>query len=220
MSPSTRSIELAQELGGIGLGGSVTNPADLQRLVETTMTRFGRIDAVVNGTGNLPGVVQRSTTLATAQGYDPDHDGALLELPDEIWSAGLEFYLLNVVRMSRLVTPIMERLGGGAIVNLSSAMSLEPRLIYPVSSVIRLALAGFAKLYADRYARAGIRMNNVLPGYAENRPLPDAALRTIPMPRLGRLAEIAKTVCFLLSDDSGYVTGQNIRVDGGLNRGL
>jgi NAD(P)-dependent dehydrogenase (short-subunit alcohol dehydrogenase family) len=85
---------------------------------------------------------------------------------------------------------------------------------------LRAALAGFTKLYADRYAAEGVRMNNILPGFIESFEIDDETRRSIPMQRRGSVAEIAKTVAFLLSDDSGYVTGQNVRVDGGLTRSV
>lgn len=201
LSPSGAAEELARALNGLGLTGSVTNPEDLQELVDQTMARYGRIDAVVNHTGHPP-------------------KGDLLEIPDRDWHAGLDLVMLNVVRMARLVTPIMQAQGGGAIVNISTYAVFEPEAAFPVSATMRAALAGFAKLYADRYAADGIRMNNILPGFIDS--LPETAERRsrIPMGRYGTVAEIAKTAGFLLSSEAGYITGQNIRVDGGLTRSV
>jgi NAD(P)-dependent dehydrogenase (short-subunit alcohol dehydrogenase family) len=201
ISPSGAAEALAKTLGGVGLTGSVTNPADLKQLVELTMERYGRIDGVVNHTGHPP-------------------KGALLEIPDEDWHAGLDLVMLNVVRMARLVTPIMQKQGGGAIVNISTYAVFEPEPAFPVSAAMRAALAGFTKLYADQYGVDGIRMNNLLPGFIDS--LPETAERRgrIPMGRYGTVAEIAKTARFLLSADAGYITGQNIRVDGGITRSV
>lgn len=201
MSPSGASIELAQTLNGLGLTGSVTNPDDLQELVQQTMDRYGRIDAVVNHTGHPP-------------------KGSLLEIPDEHWHAGLDLVMLNVIRMARLVTPIMQQQGGGSIVNISTYAVFEPEPIFPVSAAMRAALAGFTKLYADQYAADRIRMNNVLPGFIDSLPETEERRSRIPMGRYGTVAEIAKTVRFLLSPDAGYITGQNIRVDGGITRSV
>jgi NAD(P)-dependent dehydrogenase (short-subunit alcohol dehydrogenase family) len=75
-------------------------------------------------------------------------------------------------------------------------------------------------LYADEFASRGIRMNNLLPGFVESYPVNQDTVRRIPMGRAATLAEIARTVAFLLSADAGYITGQNIRVDGGLTRSV
>ncbi len=201
MSNGGGAEALAAELGGIGLTGSVTEPADLAQLVEQTMAKFGRIDAVVNNTGHPP-------------------KGELLEISDEAWHQGMDLLLLNVVRMARLVTPIMLEQGGGAIVNISTFAAFEPAAAFPVSSPLRAALAGFTKLYADRYAAQGIRMNSILPGFIDSYPDSEEIKKQIPMKRYGRVAEIAQSVLFILSDGAGYLTGQNIRIDGGLTRSV
>ncbi len=97
--------------------------------------------------------------------------GRLLEISDEQWHAGLDLAVLNVVRMARLVTPIMQAAGGGAIVNISTFAAYEPDPGFPVSASLRAALGSFTKLYADTYAADGIRMNNVLPGFIESYPV-------------------------------------------------
>jgi len=201
MARSDRIMTLANELGGVAVQGSVTDPADLERFVTMATERYGRIDAVVNHTGHPP-------------------KGDLLAIPDADWHLGLDVVLLNVIRMVRLVTPIMEKARKGAIVNVSTFAAFEPDPDFPVSASLRTALAAFTKLYADRYAKAGIRMNNVLPGFIDSLPEKEDRRARIPMGRYGSVAELAKTVAFLLSDDAGYVTGQNLLVDGGLVRGL
>lgn len=199
LSPSGAATALARELNGVGRTGSVTREADLIALVEAAVQSYGRIDAVVNNTGHPP-------------------KGDLLELTDADWTAGLELVLFSVIRMARLVTPVMAGQGGGAIVNISTFGAIEPRLQFPVSSTGRAALAAFTKLYADRYASAGIRMNTVLPGFIDSFPTDEAIRTSIPLQRYGQVQEVARTVAFLLSADAGYITGQNIRVDGGLTR--
>ncbi|VAW30496.1 3-oxoacyl-[acyl-carrier protein] reductase [hydrothermal vent metagenome] len=201
LSPSGSAEALAKELGGIGMSGSVTSTADLQKLVDKTMEAYGRIDAVVNHTGHPP-------------------KGPLLEIPDEDWHKGLDLVMLNVARMARLVTPIMLEQGGGAIVNISTFAVFEPEATFPVSAAMRAALAGYTKLYADEYASKGIRMNNLLPGFIESLPETEERRQRIPMKRYGTVTEVAQTVRFLLSDGAGYITGQNIRVDGGITRSI
>jgi NAD(P)-dependent dehydrogenase (short-subunit alcohol dehydrogenase family) len=192
---------LARELGGIAIRGSTSSDADLGRTVQATLDAWGRIDGVVNNTGHPP-------------------KGKLLALTDDDWRAGLDLVLLNVVRMARHATPPMLARGRGAFVNISTFAAFEPDARFPISSCLRAALGGFAKLYADQHAAAGLRMNNLLPGFIDTHGVDEAVRATIPAKRYGSTAEIAATVAFLLSDDAGYLTGQNLRVDGGVTRSV
>lgn len=201
MSPSGGAKRLAEELGGVGMNGSVTEPDDLEGLVRLAMDTYGRVDAVVNNTGHPP-------------------KGPLLELSDDDWRGGLDLILLSVIRMARLVTPIMRSQGGGAIVNISTFAAFEPTETFPVSCAMRAALGSFTKLYADQHAPDKIRMNSVLPGFIDSFPENADTVRQIPMGRYGKVEEIGQTVAFLLSDDAGYITGQNLRVDGGITRSV
>ncbi len=146
MSPSDRSVNLAKELGGIGRRGSVLDVDDLQALVDDTMGKYDRIDVIVSNMGHGGSVPEAIKTV----GFDPEFDGPLLELTDELWHESLEMYVLNVVRLARIVTPIMIEQGGGAFVNISSMNTIEPRAPYPMR-MLRAALHSFSKLYGDRY---------------------------------------------------------------------
>lgn len=201
LSTSGKGEALAAELGGVGITGSNQSVADLQRLVDAAMERWGRIDALVNSAGHGP-------------------RAPVLELTDEDWHRGMEVYLLNVIRPVRLVTPVMEAQGGGAIVNISTAWAFEPAAMFPTSAVFRAGLASFTKLFADAHAAKNIRMNNVLPGWIDSLPATEERRDSVPMGRYGTSAEIAATVAFLLSEGAGYITGQNLRVDGGLMRSV
>jgi len=215
MSPSNRSVELARALGGIGRSGSVLDNDDLNSLVSDTLKKFGRIDAVVSNMGHGGGVPAAIQTV----GFDPEFDGPLLELPDELWHESLDMYVLNVVKLARIVTPLMIKQGGGAFVNISSMNTVEPRAPYPMS-MLRGALHSFAKLFGDRYARDNIRINNLMPGFCENVNLTEHARRSISAQRPATFSEIGKVCAFLASEDAAYVNGQNILADGGMNRAV
>ena len=201
MSPSGAAKSLAESVGGIGLNGSTAKAEDIAALVEATMKAYGRIDGVVNNTGHPP-------------------KGPLLDIADVAWRDGFDLVHLSVVRMARLVTPIMQRQGGGAFVNILTYATFEPEADFPVSGPLRAAVAAFAKVYADQFAAQGIRMNNVLPGFIDSFPADEKRTRRIPMGRYGTTAEIADAVAFLLSERSSYITGQNLRVDGGITRSV
>lgn len=201
MSSSGKGEALAVELGGFGLTGSNRNVGDLKNLVDGTMERWGRIDALINGAGHGP-------------------KGPVLEISDEDWHTGMEVYLLNVIRMTRLVTPVMQAQKSGAIVNISTYAAFEPEETFPTSGVFRAGLAAFTKLFTDAYAGDNIRMNNVLPGFIDSLPETAERRQRIPMGRYGHASEVSDLIAFLASDKSSYITGQNIRVDGGITRGV
>jgi NAD(P)-dependent dehydrogenase (short-subunit alcohol dehydrogenase family) len=201
LSSSGKGEALARDLGGIGVTGTNRSGDDISKLVDGALKRWGRIDALVNSAGHGP-------------------RGELAELTDADWHEGLDTYLLPMIRAARLVRPAMEAQKAGSIVNVSTYAVFEPDPAFPTSGVFRAGLASFAKLFADRYAAAGIRMNNVLPGFIDSFPENEARVRQIPMGRYGRVGEVAELVAFLAGERSSYVTGQNIRIDGGITRSV
>ncbi|MCV3739042.1 SDR family oxidoreductase [Rhizobium sp. TRM96647] len=201
LSSSGKGEALASELGGLGVTGSNQSNDDLKRLVDVAMERWGRIDALVNSAGHGP-------------------RAAILDITDEDWHKGLDVYLMNVIRSVRLVAPVMQAQKSGAIVNISTAWAFEPAAMFPTSAVFRAGLASYTKIFADTYAADNIRMNNVLPGWIDSLPGTEERRASVPMQRYGSSDEIAATVAFLVSEGAGYITGQNIRVDGGLTRSV
>jgi NAD(P)-dependent dehydrogenase (short-subunit alcohol dehydrogenase family) len=201
LSSSGKGEALAEELGGIGVTGSNQSNDDLKRLVDLTMERWGRVDALVNSAGHGP-------------------RAPVLELSDEDWHEGMEVYFLSAVRPTRLVTPIMQEQKSGSIINISTFAAFEPDPVFPTSGVFRAGLAAFTKLFADNYAADNIRMNNVLPGFIDSLPEKQEFRDRVPMRRYGKTEEIAAVIAFLASEGGGYITGQNIRVDGGITRAV
>lgn len=201
LSSSGKGEALANELGGIGVTGSNQSVDDLQRLIDSVHGTWGRIDVLVNSAGHGP----------RAQ---------ITQISDEDWHKGLDTYLLNVIRPTRLVVPLMQQQKSGAIINISTAWAFEPVDLFPTSAVFRAGLAAFSKIFADTYAKDNVRINNVLPGWIDSLPATDERRESVPLKRYGTVEEIAATIAFLASEGAAYITGQNLRVDGGVTRSV
>lgn len=201
LSSSGKGEELARELGGFGVTGSNQSNDDLRKLVDRAVSEWGRIDVLVNSAGHGP-------------------RAPILEITDEDWHRGMDVYLMNVIRPARLVTPHLQKQKSGAIINISTAWAFEPSAMFPTSAVFRAGLASFTKIFAETYAGDNIRMNNVLPGWIDSLPATEERRDSVPMKRYGTSEEIAATIAFLASDGAAYITGQNLRVDGGLTRAV
>lgn len=197
MARSKNILNLARELDGIAIQGSISVLKDLERLVQVTLDQFGRIDAVVNSFGDPPRL-------------------DLLDIDEQMWIENFEMLFLSVVRIAKLVTEPMRQQGGGAIVNISASDSQEPDLGTPFSGTLRAAMEGFTKLYAKRYRADRIRMNSVAPFFVADTM---AELEGWEVPsdlmwgRSATYSELAKTVAFLISDDAKFITGTTLKVD-------
>ncbi len=201
LSSSGKGEALAAELGGVGVTGSNQSNDDIQKLTDLTLEKFGRIDVLVNSAGHGP-------------------RAPILDIADEQWHTGLDVYLMNVIRPTRIIAPLMVAQKGGAIINISTAWAFEPSDMFPTSAVFRAGLAAYTKIFADTYAADNVRMNNVLPGWIDSLPATEQRREMVPMQRYGTSEEIAATVAFLASAGAGYITGQNLKVDGGLTRSV
>lgn len=200
MSPSDSCEKLAAELGGVAHRGVAESAEDRQAVFDLAMKTYGRIDACFINVGGPP-------------------KGDLLEISEENWDIGHAGVLKPVIHLAKLLTPVMEAQGGGSIVNLTGFSALEPMLMFPTSSVYRAAVTSFSKLYSDRYGPANIRMNCLQPGFTNSLNVEKFADMAA-LNRIGTVEEQAKAAAFLLTDDSSFITGQSIRVDGGATRSL
>ena len=201
LSSSGKGEALANKLNGIGITGSNQSNKDIKNLVNTTYNKWGRIDLLVNSAAHGP-------------------RGPILELTDNDWHLGLDIYLLNVIRSVREVTPIMQKQKFGSIINISTFATFEPDPVFPTSGVFRAGLASFTKLFVEKYSKNNIRMNNILPGFIDSLPEKKEFKKRIPLNRYGKVNEISEVINFLSSDGAAYITGQNIRVDGGITKSV
>jgi len=201
LSSSGKGQKLANDLGGIGVTGSNQSNKDLKNVFNKVMKKWGRIDLLVNSAGHGP-------------------RGPILNLSDDDWHKGMETYFLNVVRAARLITPIMQKQKSGVIINISTFAVFEPDQVFPTSGVFRAGLASFTKLFVEEYSKDNIRMNNILPGFIDSLPEKKEFKKRIPLKRYGKVKEISEFISFLASEGGAYITGQNIRVDGGITKSI
>ena len=201
LSSSGKGEKLANDLSGIGVTGSNQSNDDIKKLVKLTMTKWGAIDVLVNSAGHGP-------------------RGPILELSDTDWYNGMETYFLNVVRSTRIIAPIMKKQKSGVIINISTFAVFEPDQVFPTSGVFRAGLASFTKLFVDQYSKHNVRMNNILPGFIDSLPEKREFKKRIPLNRYGKVSEISEFISFLVSDSGAYITGQNLRIDGGITKSV
>ena len=199
----------AERIGGLAVRGDVTNPIDLERLVEKTVEAFGGIDILVNNSGGPP-------------------RGPVLELTADAVETAVELLLVSVVRLTNLCLPHLRRSGSGRIVNIASSSVREPIDDLALSNAVRPGVIGWAKTLAREVGPDGITVNSIAPGRIETARLAEAfanrsradALAAVPLRRFGRPREVGDVVCFLASERASYISGAVIPVDGALTRGL
>jgi 3-oxoacyl-[acyl-carrier protein] reductase len=199
----------ADRVGALAVRGDVTNPRDLQNVVDRTVEAFGRIDILVwNGGGPPPGPATAVT-------------------PESLEQA-VELLFVPAVRLVQLCLPHLEASEGGRILIITSAAVREPTDNLALSNAVRPGVTGWAKSLARELGPRGITVNCVAPGRIETARLAqlypqgptEADLEAIPLGRWGTPQEFGDVVCFLASARARYVNGITLTVDGGLVRHL
>jgi 3-oxoacyl-[acyl-carrier protein] reductase len=196
----------AERLGALAVRGDVTNPRDLEKLVERTVHAFGGVDVLVNNSGGPP-------------------RGPALGLNAQQLEAAVELLLVSVVRLTELCLPHLRASGRGRVINVTSSSVREPIANLALSNAVRPGVVGWAKTLAAEVGGDGITVNSVAPGRIDTERLREAfpseeQIGQIPLRRVGEPREMADVICFLASERASYVTGTVIPVDGGLTRGL
>ena len=193
----------------LALPGSVTDEADVQRAVQSTVATFGRVDVLVNNAGSAL------------------HAGPLHETPDAAWNEIIDVFLTSVFRFSRAVIPQMLRQGGGgAIVNIGSVLGLKASAGFPVHpyAAAKAGVAMLTRTIAMQYAKDHIRCNCVAPAITETPltaprlrdPAARRALESVHPLGLGAPEDVARAVLYLASDEARWTTGVILPVDGGI----
>ena len=203
----------------IAIAGDVSKPADVARISDATLERFGRIDILVTNAGGPP-------------------SGKFETLTPVMWQQAVDLTLMSVINLANAVLPGMKERTWGRVINVTSIAVKQPVEGLMLSNSLRSAVTGFARTLANEVARDGITVNNILPGYTRTARVDQLANATasregittdearskweseIPMGRLGEPREFAALAAFLASERASYITGTSITVDGGWTRGL
>lgn len=185
---------------------NVTKRADIEQFVADVVKKYGHIDVLVNNAGIT-------------------RDALINKMTEEMWDLVIDVNLKGVFNLTQAIAPVMLEQKKGSIVNIASVVGEYGNIGQSNYAATKAGVIGLAKTWAKEFSRKGeaIRVNSVAPGYVNTemmKTVPDKVLDPIRaktmLGRLGEPQEIANAVLFLASDESSFVTGHNLSVNGGL----
>jgi 3-oxoacyl-[acyl-carrier protein] reductase len=200
--------ETADEIRKMGrnatsLKADVSNTADTNKMFETVLREYGKVDILINNAGII-------------------HDAFLEHMSDEDWHSVISVVLTGTYNCTKRAVALMKQQMYGRIVNVSSVVGQMGNIGQANYAAAKAAVIGFTKTVAREYARYGITVNAVCPGFIETSMLKKIPadvipkiLKQIPLGRFGKPEEVAKLVAYVASDDASYITGQVFNINGG-----
>jgi len=188
----------------IAIACDIANAESFKELVKTVVEEFGSIDILVNNAGITK-------------------DNLIMRMSDDDWDTVINTNLKGAFNGTKAVTRHMMKQRSGRIINITSVVGLTGNAGQANYSASKAGLIGLTKATAKELASRGITANCIAPGYIEtdmtdqlSEKIKDALIENIPLGRIGQAKEISSAVCFLASDEAGYITGQTLTVDGGM----
>ena len=205
---SEEVVETIKQEGGeaVFVQADVSKTDQVKQLIERTFETYGRLDWACNNAG-IEGV-----------------ESTIIDCPEEIWDRVIDINLKGIWLCMKYEIPQMLKAGGGAIVNISSINGLVGGTGFAPYAASKHGIIGLTKSVAQEFAKQGIRINTICPGYIDTPmlkrvhggPLDPGRITSMPMGRIGNPEEIANSVLWLCSNAASFVTGQSLIVDGGL----
>jgi len=204
------ALQVVKEIKGMGRKSSfcladVTSYKDAERLVDHAVKELGGVDILVNNAGITK-------------------DDLLINLNIEDWTRIIATNLTGVLNCTKAVLPVMKKQHSGRIINISSVVGEMGNIGQSSYSASKAGVIGLTKTFAREFAKDGILVNAIAPGFCRTtmveripEEVKEKVLKTIPLRRFGEPLEVAKVAVFLASDDSSYMTGQIIGVNGGMH---
>ncbi len=202
---SAADIEKQYNVPVLAVAGDMRSAADVERLVSAMQEKFGGPDILILSTGRPP-VPMREV---------------LDETDDARWEDAYRVQLWGAVLVARKVVPLIVARGWGRVIAITSASVKQPMPKHGLSTVFRAGLTAYMKHLANEIAAKGVTVNTVCPASIATASLtasydPTERIKRIPLGRMGKPEELAATVAFLASEQSGFITGASLHVDGGM----